>query len=160
MKKKLTNKHNGAVLVVNDTQIAIYGGNCVLLDTSYRFSLLEWELSDYEEKPPLYYIRGNKERGDEVIKMLREKGGNNPIGTLGNREDWFFFIDTDNNISYCDEHSNFAMLLQRYGTELHLPELPEKKEDIMQQALRTEYEKGRADVIEKLKKFLDSKRWE
>lgn len=120
------------------------------------FPMQDWELSDYEEKPPIYYIRGNEERGDEVIKMLKEKGGiRQHLSGKGDREDLYYFIDYDNDIFWCNEYSSYANLLKRYGIELHLPEKVEKKEDghLISQ---DELDKLANDIFNDIKELIDN----
>ena len=143
MKKKLTNKNNGAVLLLNEEQFEITEDG-YYLNENYLIKQ-DWELSDYEEKPPLYYIRGDRKRSNEVIKMLREKVGKDkrfPSSLDCNSKNLFYFIGITNEINVCYEYSNFAMLLQRYGTELHLPEpIPQtihKSDDVLDRIGRIE----------------------
>ena len=163
MKKKLTNKHNGAIVIDKgiyyETKEAYYFVGEYGQLTEYDKA--NWEISDcedgddYEEKPPLYYIIGVKDRGNEVIKMLEDRGGKNSNYLSGDSYSGMYFIGSNNVIQLIfKEHNKFSVeILEKYGTELHLPEKDADNE--IKTALQTEYEKGRADVIAKLKKFLD-----
>lgn len=54
--------------------------------------------TDEPTKPKLKVVKGNKERGDEVLKILMEMGGHH-TGMEGTFEECYYFID--DNLLYC-----------------------------------------------------------
>lgn len=67
------------------------------------------------------FIRGVKGRGDEVLKMLEERGGKNPGGG-GNKPTCIYFIWHNGMISSASIESEIAKIIMDNYTELHLPE--------------------------------------
>ena len=68
------------------------------------------------------FIRGNKERGSEVIKMLKALGGVNSLCLTGTDDNILYYINTYNNIDHALLESKVGILIQEYFKELHLPE--------------------------------------
>lgn len=66
-----------------------------------------------EGKPKLKVIRGNKERGKEVIKLLENLGGHNILGCVGKCNTSFYYINPDGCIvfSMCEDSffSNYEL---------------------------------------------------
>lgn len=69
------------------------------------------------------YIRGNKKRGAEVIKVLEELGGKNTCKFSGKDEDCFYYINADNIITFVKTPA-FKSIIQECFEELELIELP------------------------------------
>ena len=159
MKKKLTNKHNGAVLIVEEKYLVdkhnvdsyIISNNKEGYSFGCFYNKKDWELSDYEEpKPQLYYIRGVKDRGNEVIKMLEELGGKNSNYLFGECECGMYFIGSNNVIELIFKDLNQSPLveglvgiLEKYGTELHLSEPTENNYEL------TKFEKKLLEYADK-----------
>ncbi len=74
------------------------------------------------------WIRGNKERGKEVIKALTDRGGENQNNYLGNDINTIYSIDKYNQINWLDIHSNTASLIANFYKEIKLPWRPKDKE--------------------------------
>ena len=75
------------------------------------------------------FIRGDKERGSEVIKMLEDLGGINRYSYVycaGARENALYYINKDNQIDCALLESNIGLVIQECFEELHLPEPAEK----------------------------------
>ena len=68
------------------------------------------------------FIRGNKERGSEVIKMLKALGGVNSLCLTGTDDNILYYINTYNNIDHALLESKVGILIQECFKELHLPE--------------------------------------
>ena len=68
------------------------------------------------------FIRGNKERGSEVIKMLEDLGGVNSLYCAGARETLLYYITKDNQILYATLESELGIIIQECFEELYLPE--------------------------------------
>ena len=68
------------------------------------------------------FIRGNKERGSEVIKMLKALGGVNSSCLKGTVELRLYYINTYNNIDHALLESKVGIIIQECFEELHLPE--------------------------------------
>lgn len=68
------------------------------------------------------YLRGVKGRGDEVIKILTDRGGKNSYQFSGKNEECFYYIRYDGTIDSVDERFKLAYMLHDYYTELHLPD--------------------------------------
>lgn len=77
------------------------------------------------------FIRGNKERGSEVIKMLKGLGGINRDSCVsaGTCENNLYYIKNDNNIDFASLDSELGTIIQECFEELHLPELPNTWEE-------------------------------
>ena len=71
------------------------------------------------------FIRGNKERGSEVIKMLEDLGGVNSLCLKGKGELRLYYVNKDNQIKYVLPESESGILIQECFEELHLPEKKE-----------------------------------
>lgn len=83
------------------------------------------KLHKEKEKPILYYIRGVEDRGEEVIKMLEEKGGINKNELACENTHYLYFIKKNGVIDSTIFHNYMADILTTYGTELFLPEKKE-----------------------------------
>ena len=68
------------------------------------------------------FIKGNKERGSEVIKMLAELGGVNGFCLTGKDEISLYYINTYNKIDSASLGSKLGILIQECFEELNLPE--------------------------------------
>lgn len=68
------------------------------------------------------YIKGNTERGSEVIKVLEELGGKNKTNLSGVFSNCFYYIKEDNEIDVLNESSTFGKLIQECFEEIKLPE--------------------------------------
>ena len=93
------------------------------------------------------FIRGNKERGSEVIKMLEDLGGVNRSCLKGTSEILLYYINKDNRIDGASLKSNIGILIPECFEELHLPkyakELPNTwKEWVEQNSLDINTMKG------------------
>lgn len=75
------------------------------------------------------YIRGVEGRGNEVIKMLTDLGGENSCLLNGEDVTKIYFIRHDIEISYVTEESELSKMVKGYYREIHLPE-PRKDDDI------------------------------
>lgn len=67
------------------------------------------------------FIRGNKDRGEEVIKALTDLGGKGDV-LNGLDKDCIYFIDHDGIIAFAYLVSETAQIIMDNYTELHLPE--------------------------------------
>src|SRR5574344_1397411 len=68
------------------------------------------------------FIRGNNERGSEVIKMLEELGGVNSSRIKGESELRLYYVNKDNQIKYVLPESESGIIIQECFKELYLPE--------------------------------------
>lgn len=68
------------------------------------------------------FIRGNEERGSEVIKMLEELGGVNSSRLKGESELRLYYVNKDNQIKYVLPESESGIIIQECFKELYLPE--------------------------------------
>ena len=68
------------------------------------------------------FIRGNNERGSEVIKMLENLGGVNNSAHEGAYESNLYYVNTENQIDYVESTSELGTIIQECFEELHLPE--------------------------------------
>lgn len=66
------------------------------------------------------FIRGNKERGQEVIKALEDLGGINKHNLTGDDIDYIYLINIDNNITRWDKRAEFAIVIQELYEEIKL----------------------------------------
>lgn len=74
-----------------------------------------------EEKQKVY-IKGNAERGDEVIKTLEDLGGSNTNHYYGNDYTAYYYINPDGVIGYaCDKGSITYPFLLEFYKEIKLP---------------------------------------
>ena len=76
------------------------------------------------------YIKGSAERGDEVIKILEDLGGNNPECHTGNLEEALYYINPRGTIVCVFEYdySEYSLVKEFYK-EIKLPRWkPEYKE--------------------------------
>jgi len=71
------------------------------------------------------FIRGNNERGSEVIKMLKDLGGVNRSCLIYIDDDFLYYINKNNHIDNAPLKSNMGILIQECFEELHLPEKKE-----------------------------------
>ena len=72
------------------------------------------------------FIRGNNERGSEVIKMLKALGGVNSLCLTGTDDDILYYINTYNNIDHALLESKLGILILECFEELHLPDSTKK----------------------------------
>ena len=72
------------------------------------------------------FIRGNNERGSEVIKMLEDLGGVNNSAHEGAFENNLYYVNTDSQIDFVAPTSELGTIIQECFEELHLPESIEK----------------------------------
>ena len=68
------------------------------------------------------FIRGNEQRGAEVIKALEELGGKNKTNLSGVFTNCFYYIKENNEIDVLNESSTFGKLIQECFEEIKLPE--------------------------------------
>ena len=68
------------------------------------------------------FIRGNKERGSEVIKMLEDLGGVNSLYCAGARETLLYYINKHNHIDSVSFRGELGTIIQECFEELYLPE--------------------------------------
>ena len=67
------------------------------------------------------YIRGNKNRGTEVMKALEELGGKNELHYNGEADNGFYYINEHNEIDVLYESSTFGKFIQECFEEIKLP---------------------------------------
>lgn len=68
------------------------------------------------------YIKGDRSRGDEIIKLLEDLGGKNTFFCNGKNEDSYYFIDPKGDID--NTSSNTSMVLpyiKEFYEEIKLP---------------------------------------
>lgn len=70
------------------------------------------------------YIKGNKERGAEVIKALEELGGTNRINLNGKDFNCLYYIGKNNVIDAVHKSYFAGKLMQEFFEEIKLPEQP------------------------------------
>lgn len=68
------------------------------------------------------YIKGNDQRGAEVIKALEKLGGKNKTNFSGGFSNCFYYINEDNIIDLFNESSISGKLMQEFFEEIKLPE--------------------------------------
>lgn len=68
------------------------------------------------------YIKGNEQRGAEVIKALEELGGENKINLDGKDFYCFYYIREDNVIDLVQDFTTFGNIIQECFEEIKLPE--------------------------------------
>lgn len=68
------------------------------------------------------YIKGNSQRGAEVIKALEELGGVNHYNHRGIRTDYFYYINAKGTIDLVLIASGFGRIVQECFEEIILPE--------------------------------------
>lgn len=68
------------------------------------------------------YIRGNEERGAEVIKALEDLGGVNCNNITGIRTDCFYYIKEDSIIDVVQDFTALGEIIQECFEEIKLPE--------------------------------------
>ena len=76
------------------------------------------------------WIKGDNNRGKEVIESLETFGGINKVLLNGDMPCWIYFIAHDSSIKSTSENSELAMFIKEYYQELTLPE-SWKKGDII-----------------------------
>ena len=82
----------------------------------------------YPKQNKKVYYRGDEKRGNEIIKALKELGGQNSECFNGKSNTLYYFIGENNIINFIDEDdSNAEWLLKQSFTEAFLPELPKKE---------------------------------
>lgn len=81
-----------------------------------------------------FYVRGNSSRGEEVIKLLEDRGGKNKFCLKGTQTDGLYYIDIDGCIQCEGDSSNNGIFIEDYFEELHLPEpewTPQRGETVL-----------------------------
>lgn len=68
------------------------------------------------------FIRGVAGRGDEVIKMLEDRGGKAALSNLGGKPSYIYFISHEGNINCALYESEAGKIIMDNYRELHLPE--------------------------------------
>ena len=91
----------------------------MVLDTPAKMSENSTKASG---KKPLYYIRGVKDRGKEVLNELIKLGGTSDAYVFGDTENLYYLINSCNYIISTPVISDLADILLGYGVELYLPE--------------------------------------
>ena len=74
------------------------------------------------------WIRGNKERGEEVIRALTDLGAKNINKRSGECEDAIYSVDKHNKIDCLSTDSDIASLVVNFYKEIKLPWKPKDKE--------------------------------
>lgn len=75
------------------------------------------------------YIKGDNDRGDEVIKALTDLGGNNSNHYNGNADTAYYYINPDGNIGYASiKGGPTSPFLHEFYTEIKLPKLKNWKD--------------------------------
>lgn len=68
------------------------------------------------------YIKGDSKRGKEVIKLLTDLGGRNPLNYYGEDNFGYYYIDPNGEISHiCSEKSPTYHFLKEFYKEIKLP---------------------------------------
>lgn len=70
------------------------------------------------------FIRGNTERGAEVIKALEDLGGVNKYNLNGDDLVYIYFIARDNCITRLDYNTDYARIIQECFEEIKLKDKP------------------------------------
>lgn len=70
------------------------------------------------------FIRGNKDRGQEVIKALEDLGGVNKNEMLCDQPNAYYFLDKDNYIIAWNENSDIAFVIKECFEEIILKDKP------------------------------------
>lgn len=71
------------------------------------------------------FIKGNLDRGDEVIKSLTDLGANNPNNYYGKDSNGYYYINPNGEIAYAFSERH---LLHDFYTEIKLPEIKKWKD--------------------------------
>lgn len=69
------------------------------------------------------FIRGVEGRGDEVIKMLEDRGGKTTLSNLGGEPSYIYVISHEGNINCALYESEAGKIIMDNYRELHLPDL-------------------------------------
>lgn len=81
----------------------------------------------FKNKEIMYYnrerifIKGNKERGEEIISLLKNGGGVNIYGESGKDENKYYFLNKENHIVSSD--ATHLPILEKLMEEYKLPEI-------------------------------------
>lgn len=75
------------------------------------------------------YIKGNLERGSEVIKILTDLGGRNTYSYAGDSFDSYYFINPCGIISVSDFNSEVFSFVKEFYKEIDLPKWKPKNEE-------------------------------
>ena len=68
------------------------------------------------------YIKGNAERGNEVIKLLTDLGGKNPLNYYGDDTFGYYYISPNGEIWHtCSERSQAYHFIKEFYNEIKLP---------------------------------------
>ena len=74
-----------------------------------------------EEKQKVY-IKGNPEKGNEVIRVLEDLGGKNTQNLQGNRSDAYYFINPEGVIDFTYTYGSAILpFLKEFYKEIKLP---------------------------------------
>ena len=65
------------------------------------------------------YIKGNAERGNEIIKLLEDLGGNNTFSYKGKNKDAYYFINPKGEIDKIDSETPFSGVVFPYVKEFY-----------------------------------------
>lgn len=102
-----------------------YANKQFYLDKGYRIESTQWFLDNFtskEEKPNVFvYIRGNEERGTEVIELLEKLGGKNLNSHKGNSDDTYIYFINDEGCIDISHEEKCKWIIDHY-TEVFLPE--------------------------------------
>lgn len=74
------------------------------------------------------WIRGVEGRGEEVIKMLEDRGGKNVDGMEGEDPYTLYYINHFGNIYFIEDYDEMANIIMDYYKEIKLPEQCEHQE--------------------------------
>ena len=76
------------------------------------------------------YIKGNAERGDEVIKIITDYGGRNPLNYYGDDIYGYYYISPNREIWHtCSERSQAYHFIKEFYKEIKLPKWKPKYEE-------------------------------
>ena len=67
------------------------------------------------------YIKGNAERGNEIIKLLEDLGGNNTFSYEGNNKDAYYFINPNGEIDWTYDSGGVFPYVKEFYKEIKLP---------------------------------------
>lgn len=138
-----SNKNEDGEITMNDLiftkEMSKYCGEefeiCSISDDGYMLlKCTDWCWSDwmFEDKPTFnkmkkVFIRGNEERGSEIIEMLENLGGVNSSHLKGIFESLLYYINKDNKIDSVSLENELGTIIQECFEELHLPKPIKKK---------------------------------
>ena len=67
------------------------------------------------------YLRGNSERGDEVIRILKKLGGGNIKHYYGNNNFGYYYINPYGKINFASKKESIYPFLREFYKEISLP---------------------------------------